>query len=49
MVDDNENSTEGERRRTEAEVLAQLDAVTSPLKDCFGTNPDMWQSQSRYR
>ncbi len=30
-------------------VLAALDAATAELKGHFGTNPDMWQSQSRYR
>ena len=30
-------------------VTAALDAATEALKQRFGTNPDMWQSQSRYR
>jgi aryl-alcohol dehydrogenase-like predicted oxidoreductase len=30
-------------------VLAALDAATLELKAHFGTNPDMWQSASRYR
>ena len=32
-----------------AEVVRRLDAATDPLKQAFGTNPDMWQSTSRYR
>lgn len=30
-------------------TVAALDAATEALKQQFGTNPDMWQSQSRYR
>ncbi|NLF19609.1 MAG: aldo/keto reductase [Lentisphaerae bacterium] len=30
-------------------LCADLEAVTDGLKQHFGTNPDMWQSQSRYR
>jgi aryl-alcohol dehydrogenase-like predicted oxidoreductase len=35
--------------RLEPAVLLALDAATAELKACFGTNPDMWQSASRYR
>ena len=31
------------------EMDARLRAVTCELRDRFGTNPDMWQSESRYR
>jgi len=30
-------------------LLTALDAATEDLKVRFGTNPDMWQSSSRYR
>jgi myo-inositol catabolism protein IolS len=30
-------------------ILTALAAATAELKSRFGTNPDMWQSQSRYR
>lgn len=30
-------------------VLRELDAATRPLKRFFGRNPDMWQTDSRYR
>ena len=33
----------------EPAIIAELDAATDDLKARFGTNPDMWQSQSRYR
>ncbi len=31
------------------DILARLSAATAPLKARFGNNPDMWQSDSRYR
>jgi len=33
----------------EPEILARLDAATASLKRNLGTNPDMWQAESRYR
>jgi aryl-alcohol dehydrogenase-like predicted oxidoreductase len=35
--------------RLDPAVLTALDATTEGLKTRFGTNPDMWQSESRYR
>ncbi len=35
--------------RLDAATLAALGEATAPLKAHFGTNPDMWQSNSRYR
>ncbi len=32
-----------------ADVLNALDAVTNPLKQRMGPNPDLWQSDSRFR
>ncbi|HML20556.1 MAG TPA: aldo/keto reductase [Aggregatilinea sp.] len=32
-----------------ADVLAALDAATLPLKQRMGPNPDLWQSDSRFR
>jgi aryl-alcohol dehydrogenase-like predicted oxidoreductase len=32
-----------------AEVIGELDAATEALKRKLGPNPDMWQSQSRFR
>ena len=37
------------RVHLDAATLAALDAATMELKTRFGANPDMWQSQSRYR
>lgn len=31
------------------DVLQQLDAITQPLKEKMGADPDMWSSDSRYR
>ena len=31
------------------DVLEELDRITADLKALLGTNPDMWQSDSRYR
>ena len=31
------------------DVVEELNRVTEPLKEAFGANPDMWQSESRYR
>lgn len=35
--------------RLEPSLLAALDEATAELKERLGTNPDMWQSQSRFR
>ena len=32
-----------------ADVLAALDRATAPVKECVGTNPDMWAAESRFR
>ncbi len=31
------------------DILAELDRITQPLKDHFGTNVDMWDTESRIR
>jgi len=30
------------------DILAELDAATRPLKEALGTNPDHYQSESRF-
>jgi len=35
--------------RLDEDVLRDLDVATRPLKKFFGRNPDMWQTDSRYR
>ena len=41
----------GAELRLDAPVLAELDAITRPVKDALGSNPDLWQggAQSRFR
>jgi aryl-alcohol dehydrogenase-like predicted oxidoreductase len=43
-----ENAAAGERVLP-ASVVATLSEATAELKRKFGTNPDMWQTESRMR
>ncbi|OPZ16011.1 MAG: L-glyceraldehyde 3-phosphate reductase [candidate division BRC1 bacterium ADurb.BinA364] len=31
------------------DIVGRLDAATEAVKRCLGANPDLWQTESRYR
>ena len=35
--------------RLDTETIAELDRIFDPVKQKLGPNPDMWESDSRYR
>jgi myo-inositol catabolism protein IolS len=44
-----EENARAMQRQLPTEAIARLNQATQPLKEAFGDNPDMWQSDSRYR
>lgn len=44
-----QRNAEAAALRLDDEVVRELSAITDPLKQLLGANPDLWQSQSRMR
>ena len=44
-----EQNARAMRLQIDPDLLEELDRATTDLRALFGTNPDMWQSASRYR